>query len=73
VTAIDRTAREIGLALGDCGSADGSTLVEEIAVVLVELADEPPRHGRRSRRRKFESAESIEDRNSNDPKRGPIE
>jgi len=51
VTAVDRTAREIGLALGDCGSSDASTLVEEIAAVLAELADEPPRRGRR--RRKF--------------------
>ena len=61
MTAIDRTAREIGLALGDCGSADASPLVAEIAAVLVELADEPPRHGRR---RKFQVSSPEFQRNS---------
>jgi hypothetical protein len=50
VTALDRIAGEIGLALGDCGGTEDSPLVDEIAAVLVELAEKPTPRGRR---RKF--------------------
>jgi hypothetical protein len=48
VTVLERVAREIGIALGECGAEESSTLVGELADELSGLARErSSREGRR--------------------------
>jgi len=50
VTALERIARDIGIALGECGAEESSTLVGEVAESLSDLAREPSvREDRRQR------------------------
>lgn len=48
-----QAAHDAGTALGDCGAAEGSALVEEVARMLAEL-EADPKPTRSSRRRKSE-------------------
>ena len=47
----DQAARDAGRALGDCGAAEESALVDEIAGMLAELEAEPKPPRRRPRRK----------------------
>jgi hypothetical protein len=40
---LERAAREIGLALGDCGGTESGRLVDELALLLSELGSQPKR------------------------------
>jgi len=51
VKALEEVAREIGVALEECGADAASPLVAELAGTLAELADEAAPH--RKRRRLF--------------------
>lgn len=53
MTALERIAREIGVALSECGAGEGSPLVGELAETLEELGREPfPRGAGRHRARR---------------------
>jgi hypothetical protein len=54
VSPFDQAARDAGRALGDCGAAEESAFVDEIAGTLAELEAEP-KPTRSSRRRKSEA------------------
>ena len=63
MTALERVAREAGIALAECGAEESSTLVGELAETLSELAREPssrearrPGRLRRPRRRTVRGA-----------------
>jgi hypothetical protein len=49
VKALEEAAREIGVALAECGADAASPLVGELAGTLAELADEPAPRRRRWR------------------------
>jgi hypothetical protein len=57
VKPFEEAARDAGRALGDLGAGEGSALVDEVAVILAELAAEPSR-GRRPRKSEIRSTKS---------------